>query len=466
MEYVDGRSLDTILRASGPLDPERSVAVITQVLSALGFAHQNGIVHRDVKPSNIMVLNSGEVKVADFGIARIDASEFTIVGDLLGTPAYMAPEQFAGAPVDKRTDLFAAGVIFFEMLTGVKPFRGKSITEIISFMETRGPEDIRALNPAVPDSLKRVISKALAFDPALRYADAAEFSTAIIEAFPARSEQAPRPEPSVSDTPVANAELGKVTPGDKAWHPELLRQIERDLATFIGPMAAIALKRAIKETNDIIALYDLLAQQVENPRDHAEFLARGQRRAALGPAAHRPHSKRQTEAEPKTDRPTTSPGLANIASVEVEPRALYRPDRQDPDQERTRKIRDGGKILPRPCGPHPGRTRPRDVSEGPGRPLRKRRGDEGEPYDRWGAQLHRCLASGDCGRRGSLVRRGCRGRGSGCRGELRDRSRNPIHAASPRYGSRTDRRCRWPADPQCRPQISDKVRSADLGLGQ
>ena len=316
MEYVDGRSLDTILRASGPLDPERSVAVITQVLSALGFAHRNGIVHRDVKPSNIMVLSSGEVKVADFGIARIDASEFTIVGDLLGTPAYMAPEQFAGAPVDKRTDLFAAGVIFFEMLTGVKPFRGKSITEIISFMETRGPEDIRALNPAVPDSLKRVISKALAFDPALRYADAAEFSTAIIEAFPARSDQAPRPEPSVSDTPVANAELGKVTPGDKAWHPELLRQIERDLATFIGPMAAIALKRAIKETNDITALYDLLAQQVENPRDHAEFLARGQQRAALGPAS-RPHSKPQTEAEQKTDRPTTSPGLANIASVEA-----------------------------------------------------------------------------------------------------------------------------------------------------
>jgi eukaryotic-like serine/threonine-protein kinase len=315
MEYVDGRSLDTILRASGPLDPERSVAVITQVLSALGFAHQNGIVHRDVKPSNIMVLDSGEVKVADFGIARIDASEFTIVGDLLGTPAYMAPEQFAGAPVDKRTDLFAAGVIFFEMLTGVKPFRGKSITEIISFMEIRGPEDIRALNPAVPDSLKRVISKALAFDPALRYADAAEFSTAIIEAFPARSEQAPRPEP-VSDTPVANVELHKVTPGDKAWHPELLRQIERDLATFIGPMAAIALKRAIKETNDITALYDLLAQQVENPRDHAEFLARGQRRAALGPAS-RPHPKPQTEAEQKTDRPTTSPGLANIASVEA-----------------------------------------------------------------------------------------------------------------------------------------------------
>src|SRR5207245_3200417 len=132
--------------------PSRGVAIITQVLSALGFAHQNGIIHRDVKPSNIMILNSGEVKVADFGIARIDASEFTIVGDLLGTPAYMAPEQFSGAPVDTRTDLFAAGVILFEMLTGVKPFRGKSITEVESLLENRGPVEIGTVDPSEPDA--------------------------------------------------------------------------------------------------------------------------------------------------------------------------------------------------------------------------------------------------------------------------------------------------------------------------
>jgi eukaryotic-like serine/threonine-protein kinase len=320
MEYVDGRSLDAILKTSGPLDPARGVAVITQVLSALGFAHQNGIVHRDVKPSNIMVLNSGEVKVADFGIARIDASEFTIVGDLLGTPAYMAPEQFAGAPVDKRTDLFAAGVILFEMLTGVKPFRGKSITEIISFMETRGPEDIRALNPAVPDSLKRVITKALAFDPARRYDDAAEFSKAIIESFPIGSDEMPLAGSPISDTPVANAEVGEAASEGETWRPDLLREIERDLATFIGPMAAIALKRAIGQTNDIMALYDLLGRQVVNPRDHAEFLARGQRRAASEQGnrpGSTPPSTPRTEGEPSRGQPTTSPALANIASVEA-----------------------------------------------------------------------------------------------------------------------------------------------------
>jgi serine/threonine-protein kinase len=320
MEYVDGRSLDAILKTSGPLDPTRSVAIITQVLSALGFAHQNGIVHRDVKPSNIMVLNSGEVKVADFGIARIDASEFTIVGDLLGTPAYMAPEQFAGAPVDKRTDLFAAGVILFEMLTGVKPFRGKSITEIISFMETRGPEDIRALNPAVPDSLKQVITKGLAFDPARRYDDAAGFSKAIIEAFPVGFAETLLAGSAVSDIPVANAEVEEAAPEGETWRPDLLREIERDLATFIGPMAAIVLRRAIRQTSDVAALYDLLGQQVVNPRDRAEFLARGQRRVASERGSRplsTPPSTQRTEGEPSRDRPITSPVLANIASVEA-----------------------------------------------------------------------------------------------------------------------------------------------------
>src|SRR6201987_387079 len=182
MELVEGESLDHLIKSSGTLAQTRCVAVVTQFLSALGFAHANGIVHRDIKPSNIMVLQDDHVKVADFGIARLEASEFTIVGDLLGTPAYMAPEQLSGGPIDHRTDLFAAGVILFEMLTGVKPFRGKSITEIISFMEKRGPEDIRALNPALPESLKPVIGRALAFDPGARYGSAAEFSAALHEA--------------------------------------------------------------------------------------------------------------------------------------------------------------------------------------------------------------------------------------------------------------------------------------------
>jgi len=329
MEFVEGRSLDDLIKSSGALEPGRSVGIITQVLSAPGFAHESGIVHRDIKPSNIMILQNGDVKVADFGIARIDTSEFTLVGDLLGTPAYMAPEQLSGAPVDHRTDLFAAGVILFEMLTGVKPFRGKSITEIMSFMETRGPEDIRALNPAVPDSLRRVITKSVAFDPAQRYADAAEFSKAISEAVPILSSepQVAKPpflEPPLSQAPITETKLPPISrasqspTGESAWHPDLLRDIERDLATFIGPMASIALKRAVNQTNDLLALYDFLSRQVTNPRDRAEFAAKGRQRAAarLGPLRPIVLSTPEETTGRKADRSAVPPGPAKIVAIQ------------------------------------------------------------------------------------------------------------------------------------------------------
>src|SRR5437764_8543 len=270
MELVEGQSLDQLIKSCGSLEPRRSVAIITQVLSALGFAHASGIVHRDIKPSNIMVLPGDQVKVADFGIARLEASEFTIVGDLLGTPAYMAPEQLSGGPIDHRTDLFA--------------------TEVISFMEKRGPEDIRALNPAVPEAMKRVIGKSVTFDPAQRYADAAAFSKAVADAMPALPGEAP--------PPTANA--AQAISSEASFSPELLRETERDLATFIGPMASIAVKRALRNAGDLLALYELLGRQVANPKDRGQFLARGRQRAALW--LGRPPTAPRTAPAPTLER--------------------------------------------------------------------------------------------------------------------------------------------------------------------
>jgi eukaryotic-like serine/threonine-protein kinase len=298
MELVEGQSLDQLIKSSGPLAQGRCVAIITQVLSALGFAHASGIVHRDIKPSNIMVLPGDQVKVADFGIARLEASEFTIVGDLLGTPAYMAPEQLSGGPIDHRTDLFAAGVILFEMLTGVKPFRGKSITEIISFMEKRGPEDIRALNPAVPEAMKRVIGKSVAYDPAQRYADAAAFSKAVGDAMPGLSGVPQLTGSAISETQAS-------------FSAELLREAERDLATFIGPMASIAVKRAVRNASDLLELYELLGRQVADPKDRAEFLAKGRQRAAARP----PPAPAKT-IERSSVSPAKSPNPASIVAIE------------------------------------------------------------------------------------------------------------------------------------------------------
>jgi eukaryotic-like serine/threonine-protein kinase len=307
MELVEGQSLDQLIKSSGPLAQDRSVAIITQVLSALGFAHANGIVHRDIKPSNVMILPSDQVKVADFGIARLEASEFTIVGDLLGTPAYMAPEQLSGGPIDHRTDLFAAGVILFEMLTGVKPFRGKSITEIISFMEKRGPEDIRALNPAVPEAMKHVIGKSVAFDPAQRYADAAVFSKAVADAMSGRPGE---PQPIVNAVQTISRET--------SFSAELLRETERDLATFIGPMASIAVKRAVRGASDLLGLYELLGRQVADPKDRAEFLARGRQRAAvgLGRLSPPPVPTPAKKVERQSVSPAQSPNPASIVAIE------------------------------------------------------------------------------------------------------------------------------------------------------
>jgi serine/threonine protein kinase len=318
MELVEGQSLDQVIKSSGTLPPCRSVAIITQVLNALGFAHEIGIVHRDIKPSNIMILQDDRVKVADFGIARLEASEFTIVGDLLGTPAYMAPEQLSGGPIDHRTDLFAAGVILFEMLTGVKPFRGKSITEIMSFMEKRGPENIRALNPAVPEALKRVINKSVAFDPAQRYADAMAFSKAVVEALPALPSQPRLQGTAISEAKTRVADEARNTIGEAAFSAELLQEIERDLAIFIGPMASIAVRRTASQSSDVLALYEALSTQVADPKYRAEFLAKGRRRAAAGLGRTRapPLQTSAKTVEQRLDYSVKSPNPASIVAIE------------------------------------------------------------------------------------------------------------------------------------------------------
>jgi hypothetical protein len=276
MEFVDGPSLAGLLKTSGPLPLDRAAAIITEVLSGLGFAHANGIVHRDVKPSNVIVPVIGPVKIADFGIARTDASDLTVIGDVLGTPAYMAPEQLRGDPVDSRSDLFAVGVMFFEVLTGVKPFRGKTIVENLSLMERGGPADICRLNPLVPPAVKRVIERALAFDPARRFASAAEFAAAIAAACGAGADRA-----GAATAGIAAARQPEA--GGAPLDAGLVHQIERDLATFIGPLAALAVKRSLGKTRDIDTLYQSLAHYIDGEGDRRRFLETGRRRAAGAP---------------------------------------------------------------------------------------------------------------------------------------------------------------------------------------
>jgi serine/threonine-protein kinase len=176
MEYIDGRSLADILRTEGPLHPQRAAEVASDIAAALGFAHRNGVVHRDVKPGNVLISPSGQVKVADFGIARAlgaGAEEnLTQAGSVMGTATYFAPEQAQGLPLDPRSDLYSLGVVLYEMVTGRPPFSGESPVAIAYKHVQEQPAPPRHLNTNVPAELEAIILKLLAKSPQQRYPSA------------------------------------------------------------------------------------------------------------------------------------------------------------------------------------------------------------------------------------------------------------------------------------------------------
>jgi serine/threonine protein kinase len=171
MEFIDGVGLDKVISQSGKLPLERAASLAAQVADALDFAHQHSVVHRDIKPANIMVESGDRVKVTDFGIAKVtnSADHLTVTGSLLGTPSYMSPEQARGAEIDGRSDLFAVGAVFYEMLAGKKAFRGDSITGLIFKIITEEPTPIREIEPSLPEDVVQILAKALAKAPDNRY---------------------------------------------------------------------------------------------------------------------------------------------------------------------------------------------------------------------------------------------------------------------------------------------------------
>ena len=176
MEYVNGRTLAEVLRADGKLSPVQAATLSSEVAAALGFAHRNGVVHRDVKPGNILVTSSGDVKVADFGIARVanagtDAG-LTQAGSVMGTAAYFSPEQAQGATPDPRSDLYSLGIVMYEMVGGRPPFMGDNPVSIAYKQVHEAPPRLRDLTPDVPVAYEAIVAKLLAKNPAARYATA------------------------------------------------------------------------------------------------------------------------------------------------------------------------------------------------------------------------------------------------------------------------------------------------------
>jgi eukaryotic-like serine/threonine-protein kinase len=175
MEFLDGRSLKEMIVGRGPAPVKTAIDYARQVLAAVGFAHRNGIVHRDIKPHNVLVSPEGRLKVTDFGIARSGASQMTEVGSIIGTAQYLSPEQARGSPVDQTSDLYSVGVVLYEMLTGQVPFTGDTPLEIAMKHLSAVPKPPSELRPEVPHDLDLIVLRALAKNPDERYQTAEEF---------------------------------------------------------------------------------------------------------------------------------------------------------------------------------------------------------------------------------------------------------------------------------------------------
>ena len=318
MEYVEGQSLKE--RFQAPVDD--AVALIVQLLDALDYAHGQGVIHRAIKPSNLLLTSQGQLRIADFGVARFD----------LGASSYMSPEQFIRAQVDRRSDVFSAGVVFYELLTGVNPFAGppQDLINRVCNDKERLPSEV---SPNVPVAFDPVCAKALAKIVSDRYMTARGFCDAIRGAFEAAFGSPPSTVIS-KETFVAGTSRAEVQSGSglrpeptapsaagSRWEDETLRDVEKQLAAFIGPLARVIVQKAASRTTDLGQLYSLAAQSLERDEERRAFLA-GRVAAGRIPAPGKP-----LEESPQVPRPALpvkpSPSKRDLAP---EPRPAPKPD--------------------------------------------------------------------------------------------------------------------------------------------
>src|SRR5689334_1576276 len=243
MEYVDGPSLKALLDKQERFALADAVHVMEGLLAGLQFSHERGVVHRDIKPANVMLTGDGQAKIADFGIARIESSSITQMGTLLGTPAYMSPEQFMGQVVDARTDIYSSGVLLYQLLTGERPFEGGMSAIMHKALNTDPPLPSQ-LSVTAPPSFDEAVRRAMAKRPEDRFPSAKAFAEAIRAAMTRQAEprvaeteatmvSAPPPPPPPLGAAATPASLQRATPADPPPPSTRIRMIGGGVAVAL-----------------------------------------------------------------------------------------------------------------------------------------------------------------------------------------------------------------------------------------
>lgn len=315
MEYVEGCGLREYLRRRQTISLTEAGRLMNQLLDALFYAHAQGVVHRDIKPANLLINRADQLKVTDFGIARLGDMHLTQVGSVIGTPAYMAPEQIEGLAVDGRADLFSASVVLYELLTGRQPFEGT--TGSVMYQITHSPhQPPSALNASLHERFDAVLARGLAKNRDDRYSDGKTFARELDEAIAINEAY------SAEQTILCTASLaaGKERASSASCPPPSrsgtlersdLRPIAAMLTRFVGPVAQVLVRKAAATTDDLSQFTATLSGYIDDADERSRFLE--QARAVL-PAA--PAGPTTTGAQPSA-APTVPPtGTLDAATIE------------------------------------------------------------------------------------------------------------------------------------------------------
>jgi len=380
MEFVLGSSLREYFNRGTRFAERDAIAIMVQLLEALQHAHDQGVWHRDIKPANLIIMTNGKVKIADFGIARIDTSTLTQTGVVMGSPGYMAPEQYAGGKVDRRADLFAAGVVMYQLLTGARPFAGsvESIPYKICHVEPPLPSE------AEPDRgwerYNAVITRALAKQPEDRFQTAAEFRAAILEAYAKPVAPAVSEETIIAEPTTGVAMLFEPSNPSARTRPDITGGL---LGPYTGdgtPPSGGTGTRAGRTASGTRAGTRANTQTVTEPPSHRTLWLVGAGAAAVAllgvgvgmmlRPAPAPAPQTQAAATPPAARPAAAPAPA------VEPPAAHEPERKpapppavkpaSPPAER--KAAPPVVRKPEPAKPAPAAVERKDVAAAPPAP--------------------------------------------------------------------------------------------------